>query len=108
MFFYDEEGVHFAQFGNGDIVIAPGLLDVTDEDIGSVALIEQEPHEIGLPYDKIPEECVLDNMLPDPCRIRLTFTNTKSIDVLIEQLQECKRFMESGCVDIGKQNDNIK
>ena len=100
MFFDDEDGVHVAQFGEGDIVIAPGLLDVLDYDIGAIALIEQQPHEIGSAYTDIPDGCALDNMLKDPCRIRLTFTKTESIDVLIEQLQECKRFMETGCVDV--------
>lgn len=73
------------QFGTGDINIIPGILK--EEEIGIVALRNQEPREIGLNNGDEPP----NNTSEIP--IILQFNKTESIDVLIYALNETKQMM---------------
>lgn len=92
MIFEDEDGVNVIQFGTGDIEVAAGMVDDPEETIGTVSFAQQRPGEIGgiSQRSKKNDECVLDTF----AHTRLVFTDTRSIDVVIDHFRKCKRFME--------------
>jgi hypothetical protein len=92
MFFKTDEKINVIQFGTGDIGITAGLLDLPEETIGSVALTPKDPNEIGSEFNT-GDECKLDTMIG--CHTRLVFTDSRSIDVLIDRLEKCKVLMEN-------------
>ena len=91
MFFTTDDKVNVVQFGSGDIEVSGSLLDEPTETIGCLALIPRTPGEIGKSVPKR-EECVLDTMIG--VHTRLTFTDIRSIDVIIDQLKIVKQCME--------------
>ena len=82
MFFKDDENVQVVQFGTGDVLIVPGLLDLPNETVGAISFCPQEEREIGeeVRFD----ECKIDTMLG--VKLRFVFTSKESISVLIDQL----------------------
>lgn len=71
------------EFGTGDIRMTACL----SNDIGTLCMITQEPHEIG---SKVPVE---DTWSAEESQVIMTFTKIESIDALMETLQEAKDFM---------------
>jgi hypothetical protein len=71
------------EFGTGDIRMT-GCLSY---DTGALCMITQEPHEIG---SKAP---VKDAWSVNEAQVIMTFTKTESIDALIAELQDVKKFM---------------
>ena len=92
MFFTTEDKVNVIQFGNGDIDVSAGLIDELDKTIGCLSLSPREPSEIGTVNER--GECMLDTMCD--VHTRLIFTDPKSIDVVIEYLQQAKECMRNG------------
>jgi len=86
MFFTTKDKINVIQFGNGDIDVAAGLLDELDKTIGCLSLSPREASKIGTITKR--KECMLDTM----CNVhtRLIFTDTESIDVVIEYLHQAK------------------
>ena len=95
MIFKDEVGVNTIQFGTGDILISVGFLDDPNIDYTpSIAFGEQEEGKIGRqgnPHPLYGDECHIQTT--QEIHTKLTFTNTKSIDVLIGMLQQAKEDM---------------
>ena len=98
MFFEDESNVMVAQFGTGDINIMPSVLDGDGEVIGTISLIDNcgKCFPIGKAidddrWDEITKNCKDDTDLNTV--VRLVFTKTASIDVLIDALNDVKGFM---------------
>ena len=92
MYFEDEENVHVVQFGTGDTVIASGL--TADLKNGTISLIDNCNicHPIGTEH-KYDKEIIPDTELNTV--VRLVFTDSKSIDVFIEELQKAAKYMEN-------------
>ena len=92
MFFTDDDGTNVIQFGNGDIEVAHGVLADPTETFGSVAFIPCPPGEIGRHNpNNVTEECSLD--VDRGVHTRLVFTDIKSIEGVINQLEKCKEAM---------------
>ena len=89
MFFIADNKINVIQFGTGDIEIAAGLLDEIDRTIGCISLCPRKPSDAGTLSTR--DECELDTMFG--VHTRLTFTEIRSINILIEQLNEVKRCM---------------
>lgn len=75
-------------FGTGDILIHGGLLDDPNKTIGCVSIM---PGGFGVVGEKYNHGCVLDTDLD--VHTRLIFTDIRSIDVVIEHLEQTKRLM---------------
>lgn len=81
-------------FGNGDICITSGhYLDEKDNRVGLVSFINQTSREIGSKGMIVAGERYKLGDFP----VIMTFTNSKSIDVLINALKQVKEEMESDC-----------
>ena len=78
----------YIEFGHGDICISGGS-DWCGEDEGCILFTEQEPQELGSKSSRAGAMFCPD----DELNMRFTFKNTKSIDVLIEQLEITKKDM---------------
>ena len=89
MFFKNDSGENVIQFGCGDILVCPGVLDYPHESIVSLSLVPSNPKPIG--HECSFGECVLDTSIG--VHTRLVFTNILSIDVLIDALREVKKIM---------------
>lgn len=74
------------EFGTGDICIASGYSD--NREYGMVSFKNQKSREIGSEGD-------IKNGLhyDEEFDVKMSFTKTESIDVLIEKLKEAKEFM---------------
>jgi len=84
------EGNAVANFGAGDILVTP----LVREDFGKgyIVLQNQEPHEIGEYSSRF--ENSMENTV-------LCFSNTESLDVVIERLTKLKNMMQGdieGCL----------
>ncbi len=77
------EGKAIVKFGSGDILVTP--LVRTDFKMGCVVLENQEPHEIG------EYSCRFENNMENTV---LCFSNTESLDVVIERLTALKSMMQ--------------
>jgi hypothetical protein len=82
------------EFGSGDINVAQGLIE-GDNVLGVVCFSQKEPAPIGSRglYDKYQKV----EMTETP--VRMVFEKVESIDVIIEALQETKRYMLQGSVE---------
>lgn len=105
MIFKDEDDVNIIQFGTGDIEVAAGMIDDPEETIGTVSFVQQQPGEIGSISQRSMknDECVLDTF----AHTRFAFTDTRSIDVVIDHLMRCKAFMQND-LSIEDQKTNRK
>ena len=82
------------EFGNGDICITGGhYLDENDNRVGLVSFINQASREVGSKGMIVAGEQYKLGDFP----VIMTFTNTKSIDVLVNALFEAKKEMEGDC-----------
>jgi hypothetical protein len=95
MFYTDEDGEWVVQFGEGTIMVMAGH-PAGHPGIGTVSFLRhKEPHPIGQ-EDQNLDKCIghqtneLDGYCPGA---RLVFTKTESIDVVIQALQDAKKFM---------------
>lgn len=85
-----DNGETIVQFGDGDVLISTAKQWGADFD-NEIALIRDEPKEIGATTQK--HHGRLTNYTD--CPVRLQFTKTASIDVLIERLECVKSQMEA-------------
>lgn len=76
------------EFGTGDIEVAPGLLD-QEQLTGAVCFLRREPSLIGTHTDFEPNQAIEITDTP----IRMVFTRTESIDVIINALEITKQMM---------------
>jgi hypothetical protein len=90
MFFIDDDGVNVVQFGTGDISISPGL--IKDSNNGSVSLIPQKPQPINARDDYLGNRIDTDLGV----HTRLVFTDSRSIDVLVNMLEASRELMDEG------------
>ena len=75
-------------FGSGDIGFNSGVMNVdNDSQIGIIVFYNQQPREIGSLGD-IPAGVTVDL---DDFPVMMSFTKSKSIDVLIDALLEIKQ-----------------
>ncbi len=98
MFYEDDHDVMVAQFGTGDISIMPGIIDSSEVLHGTISLADGCGicHPIGRKPPEDEWRKVLEIIHDDTdlnTVIRLVFTKSESIDILIECLQEAKDFM---------------
>lgn len=93
--FHESEGVNIIEFGQGDIVVAPGWIDEPEENKGCISLVPQKPRPIGTTKKAWPGfdegECPLDTMVG--VHTRMVFTKVESIDVVIDALNQVKKNM---------------
>lgn len=88
-----DNGETVVQFGDGDVLISTAKQWGADFD-NEVALIRDEPKEIGESTQKHVGR--LTNYTD--CPVRLQFTKSASVGVLIERLEKVKSQMEqAGC-----------
>ena len=83
-----KDGQAIMNFGTGDICIAGGNLNDTSK--GYVFFVNQTAREIGSKGIVKPYEEFRDSDMD----VIMTFTDSKSIDVLIGQLLEAKEVMD--------------
>lgn len=88
----NDDGTITVEFGTGDIKISSGMMG--DEERGLVTFNEQVPKPIGH-FEKQKEKQVDLNNYP----VHLVFKNTESLDVLIERLQNTRKYM-TGELDV--------
>lgn len=84
------DGRAIANFGTGDILVTPLVRE--DFEKGYIVLQNQEPHEIG-EYSNRFENNIKSTVL--------CFSNTESLDVVIERLTKLKNMMQGdteGCL----------
>lgn len=104
-----EYGVTFAQVNNQEALTAIAKLGNGLIRVGNVSSVEDgedfvvgicivDDKEIKVPYEakqaKDFDPSKVDSVNLDAEKILITFTNTRSIDVVIERLQEAKDVME--------------
>ena len=78
------------KFGNGDICVAGGYTEHENNKItGFVIFGSQEPREIGSPGVLKAGEVNLEDY-----PVVMTFSNKKSIDVVIKALEQAKSYMD--------------
>ncbi len=78
------------EFGNGDICVAGGCTEHENNEIaGFVSFTNQDPREIGSPGVLKAGEVNLEDY-----PVVMTFSNKKSIDVMIKVLEQVKSFMD--------------
>lgn len=77
-------------FGSGDIKISSGF-QKGNQEIGVLVLRQQEPRPIG-DYVYEPNEEVDAGEAP----VRMVFDKLESIDVMIERLEQVKKYMTNG------------
>jgi hypothetical protein len=85
-------GTNIIQFGTGDINVSSGKL-IVDEDVPFVSFTQGSNGEIG--RDTLDEKDMgEDGRISDNgSHTRLIFTNEASIDVLINHLNACKKYI---------------
>jgi hypothetical protein len=76
------------EFGASDICITGG--DSSQSEYGLVTLTNQKPRPIGTPGI----HGAGSDVSPKNVDVWITFTNKESIDVLIHELEEAKRWMD--------------
>lgn len=86
------------EFGTGDI----RMTGCFSHDTGALCMITQEPHEIG---SKAP---VHDTWSVNEAQVIMTFTKTESIDALIAELQDVKKFMNGEFPEDGRMTHDKK
>lgn len=77
------------EFGNGDICVAGGCTDHGDKKTGFVVFTNQGPREIGSKGVVKAGEVNLEDY-----PVVMTFSNKKSIDVMIKALEQAKSYMD--------------
>lgn len=82
----NDDGTMTIEFGTGDIKIGSGMMG--DEERGLVTFIKQEPKPIGY-FEKQVEKQV--DLADYP--VHLVFKNTDSLNVLIERLEQTRKYM---------------
>ena len=93
MFFTTEKGVNVIQFGTGDIEIG-GTHLVNDDKIGAVYLTPLKvPLEPNTVIDRTKEHTAKMTDGDLGVHTRLIFTDVRSIDALIHELNKAKEFM---------------
>jgi hypothetical protein len=83
-----EEGTVMIEFGAGDICITGG--DSNQSEYGLVTLTNQKARLIGTPG----VHGAGSDVSPKNVDVWITFTKKESIDVLIHELEEAKRWMD--------------
>jgi hypothetical protein len=104
-----EYGVTFAQVNNQEALTAIAKLGNGLIRVGNVSSVEDgedfvvgicivDDKEIKVPYEvkqsKDLDPSKADSVNVDAEKVLITFTNTRSIDVVIDRLQEAKKVME--------------
>lgn len=89
----DEDGSNVLVFGSGDIEIGSGHLDDPDENWGFVTFSKGKKGEIGRETEVMGEYGCNPEAMGFKHHTRLCFTDTKSIDVVIEHLEKAKKAM---------------
>jgi hypothetical protein len=77
------------KFGNGDICVAGGYTEDKDGKTGFVIFTNQDPREIGSERVVKAGEVNLEDY-----PVVMTFSNKKSIDVMIKVLEQAKSYMD--------------
>lgn len=77
------------KFGYGDICVAGGYTENEDKRTGFVIFTNQEPREIGSVGVVKAGEVDLEDY-----PVVMTFSNKKSIDVVIKALEQAKSYMD--------------
>lgn len=94
MFFTTNNGVNVIQFGSGDIEVGPATIKGNSK-IGTVSLIPtKKPMKIGEEIDRSKERKAGMTDADIGVHTRLVFTDSRSIDVLVEALLKAKQFMQ--------------
>ena len=92
MIYRNEDGTNVLQFGTGDIEVGNGFMDDVDVFNPCVIFVEQEERpigEIGQVSEKLDGECTLRS----DAHTMFIFTDVRSIDVVIDHLQQAKEGM---------------
>ena len=84
-----DDGITVIEMGTGDTLVTYGILDETDETTGCISFCENGTGNIGEEWET--DECKLDTMIG--VHTRITFSDTRSIDVVIEMLERAKKAM---------------
>lgn len=93
-FYVGDDGSWVVQFGEGKIMVMAGHTEVG---VGAVSFLShRDQHKIGEqdPNLEALAGCSTDEVGDDYCPgLRLIFTKPESIDIIIEALQETKKYM---------------
>jgi hypothetical protein len=83
-----KEGTVMIEFGAGDICITGG--DTSQSEYGLVTLTNQKPRTIGMPGI----HGAGSDVSPKNVDVWISFSEKESIDVLIHELEEAKKWMD--------------
>ena len=91
MFFRDKTGIQVCQLGAGDVMVSVGQLEnVSTKECVAVLFGECAPGEIDRALSELGGKKDYEAWV----KFKLLFTNTKSIDVVIKELQQAKSLMK--------------
>ena len=91
MFFKDNNGIDVCQLGTGDVLVSEAELQgVPVNKCVAVVFGEIEEGDINRPLPKFKDKADYNSNV----KFKLLFTNPKSIDVVIHELQQAKEMME--------------
>jgi len=80
-------------FGKGSVGIAGGWIDDPSVNIGIVTFQPQPAGPIGKKPPHFPDGTCFKEVSETPATLQFVFTKVESIDVLIEELDNAKKFM---------------
>lgn len=83
-------------FGTGEVGVAGGWLDDVEADIAVLAFQPQPAAPIGKKPDYFEDGTCFKLVEETPATLQFIFTKVESIDAVIEELENAKRFMLAG------------